>query len=1327
MRRRFVFVLPLTLLLGGVARGQGSISSSAAVVLPQVPATSYVVLSGQTVDIYSEQSVTLGPGVDLQAGSVVSVRVKAPVASDPLAGLVRNWTQSRSFAPSGAVIGEARQFYDNQGRLQQSQSKVWVRGASGTASQQVLASQVIPDAQGRAALVTLAAPINSADFAYRPNFVLDGAGNPYGYRNYDRFFSGTAEADKTNSPDPVGGKATAGTLGWYYSDHNTLEPYVPTTDYPFGRDIFYRDGTGLVKKSAGPGEAFRPGSGRETGSFRTAVVNELNDYLKVRNKIFAAAEVGALPSTLRDKASQVTSRDPNGNEAVVLQDQDGRTLVSTLPGSELPVTNTVTLYHSTGIQAHSFKLLSPRAVTVSGTGWKLYNMGDEQQVTGFVSGGTLPAGYYRLVADWYQEVTLTYPTGFSDASYYFYNQLGQLVASIAPEGVKKLYGAGLDAYSSTNRASIPFITLYEYDTQGRLVSQQEPDVGKSEFVYRRDGQIRFSQNAGQKKTGRFSYTHYDGLGRAVESGEYLPGTGGVAFNADLSQSSAMKSILEDVTATGGLTNGTQYEVVRTGYDLPDNGHGQAGYAQDGYYLRGAVSATEKYSTVANNTPSPADLVSKTWYSYDEQGRVTWTVRYLNGLGYKTMDYAYDQVGNVSKTVFQKGASAETFVHYFEYDDNQRLEGVYTNTSDNAGTRQLQARYVYYLHGPLKRVELADQLQGLDYTYTLQGWLKAINHPTQATDPGKDGSAGSGFAPDVFGLTLEYYGGDYARSGTGIGSLGAGAAYYNGTIRGQSWRSTKPTAVVTAYGTGVNDPAMQTYAYDGKYQLTGNRHGTPNFSTGSFTEAVNVNREHGLTYDAHGNLQSLVRTNSSGAAVDNFTTYGYQANTNKLAAVGNTTSTYATYAYDDLGQMTSEVRAVGGGYYLSYDVSGKVTAIHSDVNRTQLRVSYAYDEGGRRVRKTDHVQNFSTYYAYDASGSVLAIYDNNGSALQQKEVPVYASGRLGMYYRQANSYQYELSDHLGNVRAVIGRNKLSDGQAEVLSYSDYYPFGTPLTLQGGTYRHGYQGQYAERDLETGWDNFDLRMYSSRIGRWMTTDPYGQYHSPYVGMGNDPVNGVDPDGGFDTKFGAYLHRFASGNLFTGSEVYHNGNEYMYNTYSSSGWRTFDRHGVGQVQEVNMSFKLSGQLGPFGGAAGIELAFGNSSRSLSGYDQGFNVAARFIVETSANASETHNRTIFDPRTWRGSGVVVKGGLGVKVGDNPTVLTEEMKSSTNLFAKRAIGIGGNQGEIKVALNPNSGVQSYSVGLSMGLKTDVQWGARAVGVEQKYVWSKKWTDNSGY
>jgi hypothetical protein len=34
---------------------------------------------------------------------------------------------------------------------------------------------------------------------------------------------------------------------------------------------------------------------------------------------------------------------------------------------------------------------------------------------------------------------------------------------------------------------------------------------------------------------------------------------------------------------------------------------------------------------------------------------------------------------------------------------------------------------------------------------------------------------------------------------------------------------------------------------------------------------------------------------------------------------------------------------------------------------------------------------------------------------------------------------------------------------------------------------------------------------RLGRWLTVDPYHEFHSPYVGMGNNPINLIDPDGG------------------------------------------------------------------------------------------------------------------------------------------------------------------------------------------------------------------------
>jgi RHS repeat-associated protein len=63
----------------------------------------------------------------------------------------------------------------------------------------------------------------------------------------------------------------------------------------------------------------------------------------------------------------------------------------------------------------------------------------------------------------------------------------------------------------------------------------------------------------------------------------------------------------------------------------------------------------------------------------------------------------------------------------------------------------------------------------------------------------------------------------------------------------------------------------------------------------------------------------------------------------------------------------------------------------------------------------------------------------------------------------------------------------------------------------TYRYKYQGQYAEKDEETGWEHFELREFDPIIGRWTSKDPKGEFYSPYVGMGNNPISNNDPDGG------------------------------------------------------------------------------------------------------------------------------------------------------------------------------------------------------------------------
>ena len=114
----------------------------------------------------------------------------------------------------------------------------------------------------------------------------------------------------------------------------------------------------------------------------------------------------------------------------------------------------------------------------------------------------------------------------------------------------------------------------------------------------------------------------------------------------------------------------------------------------------------------------------------------------------------------------------SFTHRYVYDaDNKLVEALSSrNNFTDINMWVSEARYRYYLHGPLGRVELGqNKVQGIDYSYTLQGWLKGVN--SQELDPAKDmsgdGLASSSFANlgrDVYGFSLGYFGNDYKSIG-----------------------------------------------------------------------------------------------------------------------------------------------------------------------------------------------------------------------------------------------------------------------------------------------------------------------------------------------------------------------------------------------------------------------------------------------------------------------------------------------------------------------------------------------------------------------------------
>jgi RHS repeat-associated protein len=255
--------------------------------------------------------------------------------------------------------------------------------------------------------------------------------------------------------------------------------------------------------------------------------------------------------------------------------------------------------------------------------------------------------------------------------------------------------------------------------------------------------------------------------------------------------------------------------------------------------------------------------------------------------------------------------------------------------------------------------------------------------------------------------------------------------YNGLITAASWRTDK------VYGVNGSDlTGMYLYDYDEKYQLKEAVFATPNFTASTYVLAGNNYRVGGMEYDPNGNIKKLKRYKGNGQIQHDFG-YTYIPNTNQLTSV----SSYAGYEYNKIGQTTKVDKVANDGkdQYIDYDVTGKVVAVFEDVNKTKVTTRYTYDDRGFRLTKADYdakgALTKTYWYIRDASGNVLSIYEQVSTInttftdFKQTEVPIYGAGKIGTYYAgssvaadqaqvEAGTTAYEITDHLGNVRAVL---------------------------------------------------------------------------------------------------------------------------------------------------------------------------------------------------------------------------------------------------------------------------------------------------------------------
>jgi hypothetical protein len=634
------------------------------------------------------------------------------------------------------TIGNTKSYFDGMGRHLQTQVKNFT-------SNEVLSSSSLPDRYGRNVISSLTAPINRSSFQYKHWFMLASSQVLY---------------DHTRFGQPLD-SSTPGTLGWYYSTNNNKEQNVPVTGYPFSQVDFYPEASDGMRFAAGAGEVLHLGQGKETLSGTFPVFDELSDYLTKRLEVINGITQS---SNARIEGVQSVSRDQNGRYVVQIADKSGKTLLTaragTLADHMLQVNNII---KSSGDKTSpDFRpltyiyILQPEHVSITeSTDFVVEDILNDRTLSASEINGVWPVGFYRIAVNNESQITISCHNFLTDVSYQFYDDAGRLRASVSPNGYK--------AWTFNVPYSKIDKTTYDYNHQGWLLKLTEPDAGTTQYVHRRDGKIRFSQNAEQAKdrgpneSKRFSYTHYDQLGRPVESGEYLENA--LTFKAmDEAgfKTSLMGNELEETANQTTLSN-VKKDWVKTYYDLAASSipNLPSGYVQT--YVRGAISWTENENI-------------KTWYSYDELGRVTWMAQMPVGLARTFVtQYSYDFVGNVKATSTtsyrpnpnnpSQPIASGIFYHHYEYDADTRLSQVFT--SPDGANKTLRATYEYYLHGPLKRIELGRDIQGIDFVYNIHGWLTQINHPDGgANDPGKDGQAGenSGFKSDVFGMVIDYY-------------------------------------------------------------------------------------------------------------------------------------------------------------------------------------------------------------------------------------------------------------------------------------------------------------------------------------------------------------------------------------------------------------------------------------------------------------------------------------------------------------------------------------------------------------------------------------------
>jgi RHS repeat-associated protein len=256
-------------------------------------------------------------------------------------------------------------------------------------------------------------------------------------------------------------------------------------------------------------------------------------------------------------------------------------------------------------------------------------------------------------------------------------------------------------------------------------------------------------------------------------------------------------------------------------------------------------------------------------------------------------------------------------------------------------------------------------------------------------------------------------------------------------------------------------------------------------------------------------------------------YQYAEESNRLLSTslpgdGDAAPYSATYEHDAHGNMIKMPHLP----LMQYDDRDQLQATSQQVRTdggTPETTFYVYDAAGQRVRKVTERQSgarrderaylggFEVYRTYDGAGTGVLLERETLHVMDdQQHIALVETRTQGDDGSPPQVIRYQFGNHLGSASLEL------DGQAQIISYEEYYPYGSTSYQAGRSAaevslkRYRYTGK--ERDEETGFTYHGARYYAAWLGRWVSVDPAGFVDGTnvYRYVRNNPMRFVDPNG-------------------------------------------------------------------------------------------------------------------------------------------------------------------------------------------------------------------------